>query len=205
MAEPWSERVDELLYSGEQERASQPVGAGRVVVTSHRVLAFTPAGDGSNYRHVDLPNVVGAGVESTGRRWLLEVGAKAGVVGLFGLAAGAAFDFEEMIGGVSVQSSGAGQLGVGGLVSLTNSVITLFGMLDDLLLVAGSLATLLAVGLLGVYLHTRQREFVIRVAGEDAIRLPVDGDADVEAARTVVREAMNHAPAETKRSPFPWE
>ena len=46
----WKSRVDDLLYDGETARETVDVGTSRVVVTSHRVLAFTPDADGENFR-----------------------------------------------------------------------------------------------------------------------------------------------------------
>ena len=53
----WAGSVDDLLFDGERVRRSVSLGDNRVVVTSHRLLAFTPGRSGENYRQVDVPNV----------------------------------------------------------------------------------------------------------------------------------------------------
>ncbi|MFW5919801.1 MAG: hypothetical protein ACOCSF_06365, partial [Halanaeroarchaeum sp.] len=67
----WRERIADLLFEGEAVVETVDVDGNGVVVTSHRVLALTPDLDGSNYRHVDRPNVTGVRVETVGAsRWL---------------------------------------------------------------------------------------------------------------------------------------
>ena len=62
----WVERAEGLLYEGESVRETVPVGAGGIVVTTHRLLAFTPDREGPNFRQVDRPNVDGAEVRTVG-------------------------------------------------------------------------------------------------------------------------------------------
>jgi len=62
----WVERAEGLLYEGESVRETVPVGAGVVVVTTHRLLAFTPDREGPDFRQVDRPNVDGAEVRTVG-------------------------------------------------------------------------------------------------------------------------------------------
>jgi len=60
----WRGRVDELLYAGESIEERIGVGDADVVVTTHRVLALTPSGDGERYRAIDRPNVLGASIDA---------------------------------------------------------------------------------------------------------------------------------------------
>lgn len=55
----WRKRVDDLLHSGESVEETVDFETGSVVVTSQRVLAFDPDGDGPELQKADRPNVEG--------------------------------------------------------------------------------------------------------------------------------------------------
>lgn len=184
----WSGRVDDLLFEGEAVRESVPVGDGRVVVTSHRLLAFTPGTDGENYRHVDLPNVEGVTVRSAGETGYLEPGAKAAVVGVVLMAAGATVSFDGLLTSVAVDPSAAAGSGIGGVLGLLDTLTTVLGLLDDAMLVAGALGTVVGLGALGLYLQSRERLLEVEVAGDEPVRLPVEGEG--EAAREALALAL---------------
>ncbi len=175
----WQSRVEQLLYDGEE--VDHQVGDDRmgVVVTSHRVLAFTPEADGANFRAVDRPNVVDVERTNTGEtRWLVS-GSKWLVVGVLLAIGGLVFDFEGIFGGVEVNQE-AGQVGLGGILGLFALLRTIFAVMDDALILGGSLASLGGLAAIGWYLQSRTPSIRIDVAGEDDISLPSAGLTDAE-------------------------
>lgn len=172
----WFARVDGLLYDGEAVETRVDVGEGGVVVTSHRVLAFTPEGEGSNFEYVDRPNV--SGVERTARgQFRFAAGAvKAILVGAVLLAAGQLVSLDDMIG--SIDLTGAGGMGLGGFLGVMGTLLNVLVMLDEILTVLGALALLLGAFLLGVYAWTRTDLLVIEVAGGDDVEFPVDEEGE---------------------------
>ncbi len=83
------DHVEDLLYDGETVRETVDLAAGQVVVTSHRVLAFTPRTEGANFRQADLPNVEGVGLGAQTEADLLERALRFGVIGVVLLGFGA--------------------------------------------------------------------------------------------------------------------
>lgn len=176
----WVERAGDLLYDGESVREEVTVGSGGVVVTTHRVLAFTPDRDGSNYRAVDRPNVDGAGFETSGELPFLFQAVKAIVIGLVLLAAGMTVNLEGLVSGISLDSGGAaGAVGLGQMMGLMQTMLSLLAQLDDIMRLFGGLALAFGAVVLAVYLWSRERLLVISVAGEDDIELTAPDDDSV--------------------------
>jgi len=174
----WKGRVEELLYDGESVRETVVVGTSQVVVTSHRVLAFTPDTDGENFRQADIPNVDGveAGT-SADDRWL-RYGIRFGVVGGVLAVTGFLVDFGSIFGDIQFDTESAGQVGAGGLISAAQTLIDLMARLDFLMLVFGLLSLFLTAVFVGVYLFERDPTLVIELAGDEAdIHLPRSDDA----------------------------
>lgn len=172
-------RVDRLLYDGEEVtlRAGGPEAG--VVVTSHRVLALTPELEGANYRPIERPNVTGLRRGASGReRWLL-AGLKAVFVGLVLLVGGVVVDLGGVIGAVDVGST-AGSAGLGSLLRAVSLVRTALSLLDEALLVAGALATLVGAGAVSAYLLTRERLVYLEVAGDEDVPLPAGALSEAE-------------------------
>lgn len=168
----WIDRVDQLLYDGEEVVEKVPIGAGGVVVTTHRVLSFTPEGDGPNYAYADLPNVVGLERTTTGDVRLLWIAVRAGGIGLVLAAAGWLIDLDGLLEGVSLDGAGTGELGLGGVLGGLRRLFALLAVLDEALLLLGGLALAAAAVVLGVYGRSRTTELVVAVAGGDDLRLP---------------------------------
>lgn len=168
----WRSRAEEVLYDGESIWETVHVGSGAVVVTSHRLLIFTPDQDGPNYRQVDRPNVDGATVSNTGKTGLLKYAIQALVVGGMLLAGGLLIDFDGLASGFSLDTGTAGgPVSAGGMIGLFQSVLDLLGRLDEALLAIGGLGFALGIILLGIYIWTRKRVLTISVAGDDDITL----------------------------------
>jgi hypothetical protein len=185
----WVSRAEEMLYDGESIRETIYVRSGAIIVTSHRVLTFTPDRDGPNYRHVDRPNVDGAEVSTKGNMGFLKHAVKALVVGGMLLAAGLTINFDGLASGVSLDSGTAtGQVGVGGMMGPLQSTLSLLAQLDELLLTFGGLAVVLGIIVLGVYIWTRERLLVILIAGADDIELTApDEESSVQRLQDALR------------------
>ncbi|MFC7131763.1 MULTISPECIES: hypothetical protein [Salinibaculum] len=173
----WRDRVDQLLYDGESVRETVAFDDASVVVTSHRVLAFTPEADGANFQQVDRPNVDGVGTSARSKAGLLERGIRYGLVGAVLVVAGQFVNLDGLVGGVDLQGQATGELGLGGIMGTLQTMLNLLTRLDQLLQVVGALALLLAVVLLGVYWVTREATLVVEVAGGDDIHVPRPSDA----------------------------
>ena len=168
----WRTRVDDLLYSGESVVETIEYDSASVVVTSHRVLAFSPAGDGPAFQQVDRPNVEGVSTGAESETSLLERGIRTLVIGVVLVGAGLVVDFESIVGDVSLGGQSAQQLGLGGIMGTLQSLLGLVSQLDYLMRVFGGLALFLAVVFFAVYWFTRDRTLVIGVAGDDDIHVP---------------------------------
>ncbi|NLV07759.1 hypothetical protein [Haloarcula rubripromontorii] len=176
----WVARAESLLYDGEAIEADVRLDRGGVVVTSHRVLVFTPDREGSNYRQVDRPNVEGVDATTSGDWSFLELGVKALVVGIVLVAAGMTVSLDSLVGNVSLDSGGAASaVGIGGMLGMLQTMLTLMAQLDDLMRLFGGLALAFAAVVLGVYLWSRDRLLVVRVAGDDDIELAAPDDESV--------------------------
>jgi hypothetical protein len=176
----WVARAESLLYDGEVIEADVRLDRGGVVVTSHRVLVFTPDREGSNYRQVDRPNVEGVDVTTSGDWSFLELGVKALVVGVVLVVAGTTVSLDSLVSNVSLDSGGtASAVGIGGMLGMLQTMLTLMAQLDDLMRLFGGLALAFAAVVLGVYLWSRDRLLVVRVAGDDDIELTAPDDESV--------------------------
>jgi hypothetical protein len=172
----WAEHLTDLLYDGESVVESVDVGDARVVVTSHRVLAFTPDADGAAFRRVDRPNVVAVTAGARTESSLLARAGRWGVIGVVLLGAGFVLDMDAIVGDVSLGGGAGSQIGVGGVLQMVRTVLDLLRRLDQLLAAAGVLVLAFAAVALGAYWLTREPTYVIEVAGDaDDIHLPRSG------------------------------
>jgi hypothetical protein len=179
----WLDRAEDLLYDGEEIVEQVRIGSGGVVVTTHRVMAFTPDGEGANFRDVDRPNVVGVAAGTSGEWAFLERAIKALVAGGVLLVAGQTVSLDSMVEGIEI-GAGAGQVGMGGMLGMLQTFLSLMAQLDELLTLFGALALLFGAVVLGVYAWSREDELVVSVAGDgEDLRLPAPEDAEAVAAR----------------------
>lgn len=183
MADDWADRLADLRFEGESVVESVPVGDGRVVVTSHRLLSYDPAG-AVRFRAVERPNVAGVRIETGTRADLLALAARPALWGVALVVAGLLLPADDLLSTPSVPAG----TGLGGVVSTVESIFGLLALLDDLLLAAGALALLVALGALALSRVRRRRELVIEVAGDHDVRLPAAA-AD-EATVAAIREAV---------------
>jgi hypothetical protein len=176
----WQDRVNQLLYEGETVEDSLDLDTATLVITSHRVMAFTPASDGANFRGVERPNVAGAAHGSRDRKSFLWYAGQAGGAGLALVVVGVLIDFDALVGGVDFGLESTAGLGIGGILQMVQQLLALIAMLDEISQLLGALLLLVAAGLLGLYAWTREPTIVVEVAGDDDIHLPrPDGDPGV--------------------------
>lgn len=175
------DRVEDLLYDGETVRETVDLATGQVVVTSHRVLAFTPRTEGANFRQADLPNVEGVGFGAQTEADLLERALRFSVIGVVLLGFGVVVDFGSIVGDVDLTGGeAAGQIGIGGMLGAIQTMLGLIRSLDQYMQLFGAVALVLGVVLLSVYWYLREPTVVIEVAGGDDIHVPrAERDTDV--------------------------
>jgi len=176
----WSDRVEELLYDGESVIERIEVGTATVVVTSHRVLAFTPRVDGANFQQADRPNVTGVSMDTDSDSGFLGYALRATAYGLVLVVTGVFLPIDRFLSGVTIPET-TGQLGIGGVLGLFQRLLSLLRDLDDIMQVFGALLLLFAIVPFGVYLWSREQSLVIELATDgESITLPVP-ESDSEA------------------------
>jgi hypothetical protein len=177
----WDDRASERLRHGETLEASVPVGGNGVVVTTQRVFAFTPEGDGANFRSVERPNVEEVTADATSDTAWLGYVPRAALAGIAGVGLGLTVDFGNLLDLGDIAGQGAGRVGMGGMLTVLQQVSRLLGLLDQVLLVGGLLALALALGAFGLYLQSRTKTVRITVAGGDDLHVPAADRSDAVA------------------------
>ncbi|MFP4529713.1 MAG: hypothetical protein ACLFNC_00325 [Halodesulfurarchaeum sp.] len=170
----WQSHVDQLLFAGESVLAKVAGHEAALVVTSHRVLVFTPNVEGPNVRTFHRPNVTGLSKHASGTGRWLGAGAKWLVLGVALTIAGALLDLEGVIGDVSTEGA-ASQTGVGWIGEMFGLFQTLFALLDDVLFFGGLLAVFVGVGLVLWYMRSRAAVVTVELAGRSDVELPAAG------------------------------
>lgn len=189
--------VDELLYEGERVEGTVDLDDGRVVVTTHRVLAFTPEFEGANFMDVDRPNVVGVAAGADAEPDHLLRGVKYGIIGLGLIGAGLLIDFDAIVGDVQLGGAGSERVGIGGVLGLVRSLLGMIRELDELMQVFGALALVVSVVFFGVYLLTRDPTIAIEVAGDDDVHVPRPDERDVESIVSRLEDELDPATGAT--------
>lgn len=178
----WRDRPEDLLYDGESvvESVDADAGRSRVVVTTHRVLAFTPDHD-PRFHEVARPNVTGVAVEAVGAAGQLRRAARLGAWGVGLVVAGVLVPLDSALAGVS----DLGGASAGGALSFLGALLAALALLDDALRAIGALLLLVAAALLALYVWSRQPTVVVAVSGHDD--LEVLGD---ETTAATLRDAL---------------
>ncbi|CCQ34491.1 hypothetical protein HLRTI_002097 [Halorhabdus tiamatea SARL4B] len=185
----WSDRVEELLYEGEEVTERVSAGDANVIVTTHRVLAFTPEMDGENFRQVERPNVTEVAVRSDGETRFLMTGFRAGLFGVVLLGVGMAVDFGALMGDIDLTDTSTGQLGIGGILGMVQGMISIISSLDDYMRMLGALLLLVALVPVAVYLYSRETRLVLTIAGGADLPIATSPD-DAEETVSRLREAI---------------
>ncbi|MHB9287740.1 hypothetical protein ACKVMT_11970 [Halobacteriales archaeon Cl-PHB] len=183
----WGDRLDDLLFEGETVEETVAVDDSRVVVTSHRVLTFTPELEGANFQAVDRPNVVGVKHGAAADLAHLVRGVKWTVIGVILVGAGLLVDLDGIVGNVDLQTSATEGMGVGGILGLVQQMLALIRQVDELLQAAGALAMLAGVAVLAYHVVTRDPTLVLEVSGDDDLHVPrPDDDTVVDRLERVI-------------------
>ena len=180
----WQRRVDELLYESETVEETVDVETARVVVTSHRVLSFTPEMDGENFTQVERPNVTGVGMGARGNTKLAGRSVRYGIYGVVLVLGGLLIDSESYVGGLEFDAEATSETGAGGIVSIAQAMLNFMARFDELMQVLGALLLLAAVVMFAVYWLLREPTLTIAVAGEEAdIHVPRPTDTETVIGR----------------------
>lgn len=182
LSEATDDRLSDMLFQGEEIEEEFTVEGARFAVTTHRVLVFTPDGDGRRFDHVDRPNVLDASVETAGRESYVEWSVKSGVYGAVLLGGGLLLEVSgvlDELAGAAVDGRAAGP----DLPDFLSALPAVLAALTDVFLAVGLLLVVVAAALTGLYYASRELELVIERAGRDPVRVPVDGEEGEEAAR----------------------
>ena len=172
------DEIEPLCYDGESVVDVVPLSGGTVGVTSHRVLALTPGGDGPNLQSADRPNVdsielsAGGDVGHGGRAL------RYGVYALLLFGASFVVDF----GSVSAVDPPSGT-GAGQVVGLAVSMLGMLTLVDDVLRYAGLVVLVVALLFAALYGYTRDSYLAVEVAGGDALRVPASASESAAADR----------------------
>ncbi|WP_424016959.1 hypothetical protein ACOZ4N_13870 [Halorientalis pallida] len=189
----WSEQASRRLRDGERIETTVPIGENGIVVTSQRVLAFTPDGDGSNFRAIERPNVERVGRKTTGETGWLGYALRGLIAGVAGVGVGLVVDFDSLIDLGKIDPQAAGRTGMGGMLGLLGQISNAVGMLDEALLVGGLLGFAAALGAVGMYIESRTAIVEVTVAGDADLHVPsADGDDDAVAR---LRRHLSGTPA----------
>jgi hypothetical protein len=200
----WTGPVEELLFDGESVKHRTEIGDNEVVVTSHRLLAFTPETDGENFRQIDRPNVQGVSAGADGEDTFIQQGVQTLGIAIVLLLAGQFISLDSLVSGVDLGGSAAGRMGLGGLMGMLTGLLNLLAMLDELMTMFGALAVILAMVIFVVYLLTRDRVLVIAVAGGDDILVPAPKET-AEAAAVELESALFEGGAAPESDPLDAE
>ncbi len=204
----WQSRVDELLYESESVEEVVDIDSSRVVVTSHRVLTFTPEMDGENFRQVERPNVTGVTTGAIGRTALAARSIRYGIYSLLLIGAGFVINFESFVGDISFDAEAAGETGAGGIVGIAEGMMNLMAQLDELMQFVGALGLLVAVVMFAVYWLLRTPTLVISVAGESEdlhVQRPTDQADAIERLETAILPEADRQESSRLASLLPGE
>lgn len=193
--------MQDLLEDGERVEREVSVGEDTLVVTDRRLLAFTPSGDGKNYRHVERPNVSHVRIARRSDRGHLTNGLLYLLIGVGTAVVGHQFlETDGLLGSVPT-GPGAASLGIGDLIT---KVSFWLGLVDDGVVVLGAIIALPALYHAVQFLRSRQSVLSVGVAGDDDIDLPTKRVDDPNNAVEQLRLALDLPTGEAGESAPEW-
>lgn len=185
----WQSKVEDLLYESESIEEVVDIDDARVVVTSHRVLTFTPGMDGENFEQVERPNVTGVSTSAIAPTNLAARAVRYGIYSAALMLAGLFVDFGGLIGGASFDTQSLQGTGASGIAGMAQGMLSFFTQLDELMRMVGALGLLVAVVIFAVYWLLRTPTLAITIAGErEDLHVPRPDDPDL--AVTALEEAI---------------
>lgn len=178
----WGTRLDEFLFDGERRLETVDLGPDRVLVTSHRLLVFTPTTDGENFRAIDRPNVAGVDIRHRTGENALPMAGKLGLVGTVVLLTAFAFDPGWLRGSSGSDSAPAN-------AGTVDQSAGLLSTLDGALLSVGVVLLAAALLLAGYYALARSPVIVVWIDGDEDVVLPIrrEPEAKLDALRDALR------------------
>lgn len=183
------------LFAGETIVEHHETRAGWVAVTTHRLLTFDPDADGKRFETVNRPNVVAVRTTDGGNPTLHAYRWRAlgyAVVLLGGGLVARSMGLQSLFR--TPTATGTGTVGIDGLLSALSLFGLVVGLLVDLLLVAGVVAALAALGLAAWSLLARRPTLVVERAGEADIELELPTEAagrrTVDALERALRDEL---------------
>lgn len=185
-----SDTPERWLYAGESVLVTEPLSSGWVAVTTHRLLVFTPDGDGPAFASYDRLNVRDVGVERGGDGTYLSYLPRLVVYGLVFVGGWAVF---RQAGLATLLDVDAGDsLDVVGMTEIFDTIRTGLQLLEVGLLVVG-LLTLAGAGVLGaLYVQSRHPRLVVDVAGDGPVGHPLPSSVATETVSlTRIRSALS--------------
>lgn len=161
--------LQDFLFAGETLDAATRVDNTTIGVSSHRVLAYGPDGDGPALQTAHRANVTDIDISRTGRTTAGYRAVRAGVYTIILVGVGSLIELDSIMEPVTTPTG----MGMGGVISLLNLLVQLIGYVDEVLLVAG-LATALATCFFAArYLKSRDRVIEITRTGNEPLRVPI--------------------------------
>jgi hypothetical protein len=192
--------VQDLLERGERVEREVEVGSARLVVTDRRLLAFTPAGDGPNYRTIARPNVQHVEIAPRNEFGYVKNGVLYLLIGLATVAAGVVLDTDGVLSDTPT-GPGASRLGVGDLVQQVSFWV---GLVDDGIVVLGVIFALPTVYHVVRYQQSRRTVLSVGVAGDDDVDLPIERVDDPSGALEQLRLALDLPTGEADETAPEW-
>jgi hypothetical protein len=154
--------VENLLYRGESVESALAVSDGRLVTTTHRVLALNPIGE-ARVRTCDRANVEDVRPDTVADHQFAAPTLKALVAGLVLTTAGLLVSFDGLLSPLQTDSVP----GLEPFFALFSLLQRSLALLDDLLLVGGLLSLVVGLGGLAWYLNSRTPVVRVTVAGSE--------------------------------------
>ncbi len=167
--QPAAVELQDVLFGGESLDAAVQLDNATIGVSSHRVLAYRPDGDGPVLQTAHRANVRDIAVSTAGTTTAGYRAVRFGVYTLILVAAGSLIELDTIMEPVSAPTG----MGMGGAVSLLNLVVRLIGYVDEALLFAGFATAVVTVFFVARYLNSRDRVLEITRAGDDPLRIPI--------------------------------
>lgn len=167
--QPAVEELQAFLFGGESVDAAIQLDDATVGVSSHRILAYRPDGDGPALQTAHRANVTDITLATSGATTAGYRAVRFGVYTLILGAAGSLIELDSIMEPVSAPTG----MGMGSAVALLNLVVRLIGYFDEVLLFASLATAAVTLFFIARYLNSRNRVLEITRAGGEPLRIPL--------------------------------